>query len=138
MDLSNEDKFCEELSASKTVDSYTENLDFHSHGDDILFTLFLFVLVTTSMDGDGTYDIVWQSCDDENFGSGIVETTLAEGLAEADLAAGVFVVQNAPLPRGLKRYQRLAFKPTLAEGESVTTAPAFSAYLTPGRVDPIQ
>jgi len=139
MKLSKQDMFCEAQSVSKTVTAVSTNvLDFGAHGDDILFTLFIVILVVTAMDGDGTFDIVLESCDDAAFGSGVEDHVLASGLAEADLAAGVFAVKNAPLPKGLKRYQRLSFEPTLAEGETITTAPAFTAFLVDGRQEPLE
>lgn len=138
MQPSNQDKFCEALSVSKTAKTNTEGLDFGKHGDDINNQLFLVLLVVTAMAGDGTYKITWETSDDNEFGAGnVASTTLADDLDAADITAGTFLIKNAPLPRGLKRYNRLAFTPTLAQGETMTTAPAFTAEIVTGRDEPL-
>jgi len=138
MILSKEDMFCDGQQIAATGTTVSESvLDFHSQGDDLLFLLFLVVLVTGAMAGDGTLAIVFQSCAAEGFGSNVKEVTLASGLAAADLTKGTFAVKNASLPKGLLRYNRIAFKLTLAQGETVTTAPKFSAFIVDGRTEPL-
>lgn len=138
MQISNQDKFCwqQQITASGTTVS-TNVLDFGDQGNDMLSLLFLVVLVTKAMAGTGTVAIVLQSCAAEDFGSNVKEITLATGLAAASLTKGAFPVANASLPKDLLRYNRLAFKVTTAEGESVTTAPAFSGFLVDGRTEPL-
>lgn len=139
MNLTNHDKFCEGQQIATTGNTAsTHVLDFHSHGDDINNKLFLVVLAVAALAGDGAVSIKWQTCALEGFGSGVVETLLTPtALGVAGTAPGTWVVKNAPLPRDLKRYNRLLFSVTLAEGEEMTTAPTFSAYITDNRVEPL-
>ena len=51
------------------------------------------------------------------------------GIAAADLTAGAYPIRNQPLPKGLKRYNRLKFT-----GEAEKTAyPKVTAFLHSGR-----
>lgn len=134
MQPSNQDKFCEgqQIAAADTTVS-EHKLDFHQHGDDILNKLFLVILITVALVGEGNVTIKWQTSDDEAFGSGVTETLLTPTALSAADTAGTWAVKNACLPRGLKRYQRLIFT---ASG-TITTAPAFTAYVVDARVEPL-
>lgn len=138
MHISNQDKFCEgqQIGATGTTAS-TNVLDFNQHGDDIQHKLFLCVLLTAAAAGTGAITIKWQTCDAEAFGSGVVETLLTPTAISAADTAGTWIVKNATLPRNLKRYNRLAFTVTLGDGEEITTAPKFTAFLIDGRVEPL-
>lgn len=134
MQPSKQDMFCEGQQVATTSTTASTNvLDFHAHGDDILNKLFLVVLITVALVGAGTVTIKWQTCDAEDFGSGVVETLLTPTALSATDTAGTFAVKNAALPRGLKRYNRLLF----TAADTITTAPAFTAFIVDARVEPL-
>lgn len=128
MNLSKQDTFCESQQTSTTATASTNVLDFGKHGDDIFQGLFwsIFVAaVTGTVDKDLTVD--WETSDAENFGSST--TVWSKTLAKAGLTAGAYPVKNEPLPKGLKRYNRLKF----TSGASSTYYPKVTAFLHPGR-----
>ena len=59
--------------------------------------------------GGTSVQVLLQTSDAENFGSGVVEIPLSGAVAVADLTAGKRVVR-ARLPLGLKRYLRIGYK----------------------------
>lgn len=85
-------------------------LDFGRHGDDIMGGLWWFVHV----DKAGSVKATWETSDSEDM-SGAV--TLVEKTATA--AAGSYPFRNEPLPKGLKRYNRLK---VATAAKSVVTA----------------
>jgi hypothetical protein len=85
--------------------------------------------------------IYWQTSAAEAM-SNPVETLLTPtALADADLTAKAFVIKNAPLPKNLLRYNRLKFVliPDDPGGTETypTTPPAFTAFLTDNRIEPL-
>ena len=59
--------------------------------------------------GGTSVQVLLQTSDAENFGSGVTEIPLSGAVAVADLTAGKRVVR-ARLPLGLKRYLRIGYK----------------------------
>jgi hypothetical protein len=123
----------------------TDILDFGAHGDDILYKLFLIIQCTTAMASVSEkpcgVSIYWQTSAAEAM-SNPVETLLTPtALADADLTAKAFVIKNAPLPKNLLRYNRLKFVliPDDPGGTETypTTPPAFTAFLTDNRIEPL-
>ena len=122
MQLSKQDMFTESTAATSAGAVSANVLDFHSHGDDVLGKLFWSVYVAST---SGTVDkdlvVEWQTSAAENFSTA---TTLAtKTVAKAGVVAGAYVVKNEPLPKGLKRYNRLKF--TEASGSYFPTVMAF-------------
>lgn len=125
MQLSKEDMFCENLkigtSASHTADNV---LDFHSHGDDILGQLFWSAIVTgidpEAATADEDVTVAWETSDTENFSSPV--TLASVTVDSANVAKGAWLVRNAPLPKGLKRYNRLAISEASGTKMAVVTA----------------
>lgn len=91
-------------------------LDFHAHGDDVMGKLWWFV----HTDKAGAVKATWETSDNENMSGA---TTLVEKTATA--TADSYPFKNEPLPKGLKRYNRL--KVATASASTVT------AGLTTGR-----
>ena len=128
MQLSKEDMFCEEMTCTAAAKASDNVLDFHKHGDDVMGKLFWSVHVpgvTGTVDKDLLVE--WQTSDAEDFSSGVA-TVYSATLAKAGLVAGAYPIKNAPLPKGLKRYNRLQF--TEASG---TLFPKVTAFLHDGR-----
>lgn len=127
MQLSKEDMFCEGMACTAAAKASDNVLDFHAHGDDVLNRLFWSVHVDST---DGAVDknlvVEWQTSDAEGFASS--ETLATVTVDKEEVVAGAYVVRNAPLPKGLKRYNRLRF----AEA-SGTKFPAVTAFLHDGR-----
>lgn len=139
MHLSKEDSFCYDQQIAATGDTVSTNvLDFNKHGDDLQNQLHLCIQSAGAIAGDGTVSIVWQTSDAEAFGSGVVEHLLTPtALSPSTTVAGTWIVKNAALPKSLKRYQRLKFSVTLGQGETMTTAPKFRAFIVDGRQEPL-
>lgn len=148
--ISKEDLFCwmQQLEVTAEDEAASENvLDFGKHGADILNRLALVVRsevdAVAGVDDSGDEDeysalaIAWQTCDLEDFSDGVVTipvTTTA--LGEDELSENEYVVKNMPLPRGLKRYNRLSFvNNDVAWDED---APVVSAFLVDGRTEPLE
>lgn len=127
MNLSKEDMFCESMECTAAAKASTNVLDFHKHGDDILHKLFWSVhvpAVTGVVDKDLTVE--WQTSDAEGFASST--TVFSATVAKERILAGSYAIKNEPLPKGLKRYNRLRF--TEASG---TLFPKVTAFLHSGR-----
>ena len=86
------------------------------HGDDVQRSLSWFARACTAV--TGPVSVTWQTSDDPNFAPGNV-TDLQTVDSKAEVAKGTFIVNGLPLPRGLKRYQRLNIVAT-AESKSGT------------------
>ena len=139
MQLSKEDMFCEvqqpdksTTSGSTVTTASTNVLDFGNHGDDVLNKLFWSLFVDADSNGV-TVKAQWYTSDYEGFVDGsnnASETKLFETdtIAAASLTAGAYIVKNAPLPKGLKRYNRLKF--VCSTG---TTSPKVTAFVHDGR-----
>ena len=76
--------------------------------------------------GGTSVQVILQTSDAENFGSGVVEYPLTGALPVASVTANKKLVQQA-LPRGLKRYIRLAYK-----NVGAVTAVTYTSFLTLG------
>ena len=129
MQLSKEDMFCEALQPTGTTAKYTDTLDFHKHGDDILGKLFWSLYVDAASTG-ADLTVVWQTrdapfADDADTDATALATSV---IAAASLTAGAYPIKNEYLPKGLKRYNRL--KLTCGSG---TTYPKVTAFLHDGR-----
>ena len=150
MKKSVQDTFCEALALTNgtteaTKTTVSDVLDFGSHGDDILFKLFIVGLCTTAMASQAnkasTVTIHWQTSDAEAMSNPVNTLLTPTALGDADLAANSFTLKNLPLPRDLKRYNRLLFTITphiAAETSSFpTTPPAFTVFITDTREEPL-
>ena len=127
MQISKQDMFCEAMACTANAKPSTNALDFHSHGDDVLGNLFWSVFVDSI---DGTVDkdltIEWQTADAEDFtGAVTVDTRTVD---KAGIVQGAYLVKDARLPKGLKRYSRLRFTET-----SGTKFPTVTAFIHDGR-----
>lgn len=126
MNLSKQDIFCEAQQTSATAAASTNVLDFNAHGDDIYQNLFWSVYVDAATNGSAL-TVVWQTSDTENFSS--VTSAFTKTVAATELTKGAYPIKNEPLPKGLKRYNRLQF-----QGEASKTAyPKVTAFLHTGR-----
>jgi len=128
MELSKEDTFCEAQQTSTSATASTNVLDFNKHGDDVMGRLFwsLFVAAVTGT-VDKALTVVWETSDTEDFSSATTLST--RSIAAASLTAGAYPVKNEPLPKGLKRYNRLKF----TSGASSTYYPKVTAFIHDGR-----
>lgn len=133
MILSKEDTFCEGMVCTAAAKASTNVLDFHKHGDDVLGKLFFSVVVDAVDSANAGADPVdkdllveWQTSDAENFGSS--DTVFSKTVDKAAVVKGAYIVRNEPLPKGLKRYNRLRF--TEASG---TKFPDVTAFIHDGR-----
>ena len=127
MNLSKEDTFCESMTCTADAKASTNVLDFGKHGDDVFGNLFWSVLAA-SVTGTVDKDVVveWETSDTEAFSSA---ATLEQKTIDKSLVtAGAWLVKNAPLPKGLKRYNRLKFSES-----SGTYFPVVSAFVHDGR-----
>ena len=75
------------------------------HGDDVMRLLSWFVWAVTYC--TGTLTVTWQTSDDPEFGAGNVEEIAERTVGAAEIAKGKYLVNGDPIPKGLKRYQRL-------------------------------
>ena len=75
------------------------------HGDDVMRLLSWFVWAVTSC--AGTLTVTWQTSDDPEFGAGNVDEIAERTVGAAEIAKGKYLVNGDPIPKGLKRYQRL-------------------------------
>ena len=75
------------------------------HGDDVMRLLSWFVWAVTAC--TGTLTVVWQTSDDKEFGAGNVDEIAERTVGAAEIAKGKYLVNGDPIPKGLKRYQRL-------------------------------
>ena len=128
MDISKEDMFCEKQQTSTSATASTNVLDFHNHGDDIMGQLFwsLYVAATTGT-VDKALTVAWETSATEAFSS--TTTLFSKSIAAADLTVGAYPIKNEPLPKGLKRFNRLKF----TSGASSTYYPKVTAFLHAGR-----
>ena len=127
MDLSKEDMFCEEMTCTAAAKVSTNVLDFHNHGDDILRKMSWSVhvpAVTGAVDKDVV--VAWETSDTESFAAASV--LASKTIDKSAVVAGAYIVRNEPLPKGLKRYNRLKFTET-----SGTQFPKVTAFLHTGR-----
>ena len=153
MQRSNQDTFCENLALTNgadgtaTVTTYTDILDFGSHGSDLLKKLFLVGFCTQAMVSVASYAstvaIYWQTSAAEAM-SNAVETLLTpSALSDAGLTLNKVVLNNLVLPSGtsLLRYNRLKFVLTPGQNSSTeeypTTVPKFTAFITDNREEPL-
>lgn len=159
MQLDSKSIFCWKTQTSTTA-AYTDALDFGTdgnalfetkntkktkgvHGDDILFSLFWILWASTTA-ADSSITVVWETSDNEptanteNSDASKVEV-LTKTFAAAQLVAGAYLVQNEPLPKGLKRYNRLKITGTAGSDSSVSTKvyPKVSAFIVDGRDEPL-
>lgn len=133
MKLSKEDMFCEGMVCTAAAKASTNVLDFHKHGDDVLGKLFFSVhvdAVDSANAGASAVDkdllVEWETSDAEDFGT--TKTLWSKSVAKAGILKGAYIVKDEPLPRGLKRYNRLKF--TEASG---TKFPDVTAFVHDGR-----
>lgn len=136
MILSKQDTFCEAKTTSNTA-SYTDVLDFGNNGDDVMRCLSWLLLVTSAAT-KATLTVTWETSDHESFAdaSGRESKTdlWSRTIATDDLVKGGFPVKDAPLPKGLKRYNRLKLQATSTAGGGETPAyPGVSSYIYSGR-----
>jgi len=136
MILSKQDTFCEAKTTSTTA-AYTDVLDFGKNGDDVMRNLSWLLLVTAAA-AKSTLTVTWETSDYESFtdaGGSASKTDLwSETIATASLVKGGFPVKDAPLPKGLKRYNRLKLQATSTAGEGETpTYASISSYIYSGR-----
>lgn len=75
------------------------------HGDDVMRLLSWFVWAVTAC--TGTLTVTWQTSDDPEFGAGNVDEIAERTVGAAEIAKGKYLVNGDPIPKGLKRYQRL-------------------------------
>ena len=75
------------------------------HGDDVMRLLSWFVWAVTAC--AGTLTVTWQTSDDPEFGAGNVDAIVERTVGAAEITKGTYLVNGDPLPRGLKRDQRL-------------------------------
>ena len=111
MQLSKHDMFCENMSTSSAAKASENVIDFGAHGDDILGKLFWSLFVDSISDdadaADKDFTVIWETSDSEGFGS---DTDLfTKTIPAASVVKGAYLVKNEPLPKGLKRYNRLKF-----------------------------
>lgn len=140
MHLSKQDCFGEGMTVTNTANTAkasTNVLDFNRHGDDILGKLSLVVQCTKAGTGEtASLTISWQTCAAEGFGSGVKTYNLTPvALGADDLAKGAFVVRNLPVPRDLRRFNRLVF--VNGESEEFETGPVVNGFLVDGRDEPL-
>ena len=133
MNLSKEDTFCEAMTCTAAAKASDNVLDFHAHGDDVMNSLFWSVFVNDITDTvDKDVVVKWETSDYETFldGSGNASSTelFALTVDKANVVKGAYLIKNAPLPKGLKRYNRLSF--TESTG---TEFPIVTAFLHSGR-----
>jgi hypothetical protein len=153
MRLSNQDTFCTALALTSgengtaSVTTYTDILDFGSHGSDILKKLFLVGICTQALVSAASYAstvaIYWQTSAAEAM-SNPVETLLTpSALTDAGLTLNKVVLNNMVLPSGtsLLRYNRLKFVLTPGDNSGTetypTTVPKFTAFITDNREEPL-
>ena len=114
MMLSKEDTFCEAMDCSAAEKASANVLDFGKHGDDILNRLFWSVFINlignSASAADEDVTVKWETSDAEDFGTKATPYTVV--LPAASVVKGAYVIKNAPLPKGLKRYNRLTFSET--------------------------
>lgn len=110
MNLSKEDLFHDGTQTEAATAANGETLDFNRHGDDVMGKLWWFVHTNTA----GNITVVWQTSDNADM-SGAVDVVTK---TVANAAAGSYPVKNEPLPKGLKRYNRL--KVTTAAAAKIT------------------
>lgn len=84
------------------------------------------VYTGTAASGGTSVQVILQTSDAENFASGVVDYPLTGALPVATVTANKKLVQQA-LPRGLKRYIRLAYK-----NVGAVTAVTYTSFLTLG------
>ena len=107
-----------EREASQDGIAYTDVLDWGTdgnelgsirgeghHHDDVMRLLSWFVWAVTAC--TGTLTVTWQTSDDKEFGAGNVDEIAERTVGAAEIAKGTYLVNGDPLPKGLKRYQRL-------------------------------
>ena len=122
MNLSKQDMFHDRESVSGGSEGAVgtaaagDILDFGKHGDDVMGALWWFVHV----DKAGAVKATWETSDNADMSSA---TTLAEETRTA--TADSYPFRNEPLPKGLKRYNRLKV--------AVAVASVVTAGLTTGR-----
>lgn len=115
MQLSKEDLFHDGTTTSAGSEgavgtaSNGEILDFGKHGDDIMGNLWWFVHTDTA----GDVKVIWETSANADMSSA---TTVLEKTVTA--TAGSYPFRNEPLPKSLKRYNRL--KVATAAASNVT------------------
>lgn len=125
--LSKEDTFGyrQTIATSTGTEASTNVIDRRFHGDDIDAVLRWFVQVHNdpASAGAATLEIVWQtSADNSNWTDAFTTGTIAKDV----IAAGKFLVDGAFIPRGLKQYNRIAYKTATAAWSS-GNAPVLTA-----------
>jgi len=75
------------------------------HEDDVARLLSWFVWAVNTV--AGTLTVEWQTSDDKTFAAANVTTIASRTVGGASNASGTYLVNGDPLPKGLKRYQRL-------------------------------
>lgn len=151
MQKSMEDTFCDDLAlengttgtdASKVT--LSNRLDFGSHGDDLFAKLRLYLRCTGAMASVASkpcsVSIDWLTSASEAMSNPVVKPLTPTALADANCVANTFVIADAVIPTGLKRYNQIRF--TLAPYDAAdtkvfpTTTPKFQAFITTDRVNP--
>ena len=128
MNLSREDMFCEAQQTTTTAAASANALDFHAHGDDVMGGLYWSVHVAgTTGTVDKALTVAWETSDAADFGT--ASTVWSKAVPASELASGSYPVRNEPLPKGLKRYNRLKF----TSGASSTAYPKVTAFIHAGR-----
>lgn len=110
------------------VTSSTNVLDWHAHGDDIDKVLRLTVVNTVaavSANQTATLAISWQTSANNSDWTTLRTWT---AVAASAMTAGTFLINNAALPDGLKRYNKLVYTNAV---EAFTTGPKLSAFVSP-------
>ena len=125
--LSKQDTFCEKMALGASAKNSENDLDLGRNGDDIQHGLFWSLFVDSVSNAvEENVTVAWVTSDTADFAS--TTTLLTKEFAAAAVVKGAYLVKNEPLPKGLKRYSRLAF-----EGVSATKFPYVTAFVHDGR-----
>ncbi len=102
MMFSKEDLFCEAFVGTGADAVAGEVLDLGLHGEQMTTNLWWLVYAVAAKGGEAA-TIIWETADDADFASPTEVCTKAVTIK----AKGDYPVANEPLPKGLKRYNRL-------------------------------
>lgn len=132
MKLSKQDLFSDGQTLGTTVADHasTNTLDWAKHGDDDARALTVFAKCDTkgTFGTSGTLTVQFQTSANNSDWTTLLTT---DGLTTSTLAAGDFVL-NAPLPSGLKRYNRMLYSVGTA---AFAVAAKFTSGIVRGQID---
>lgn len=114
-----------------------------AHGDDIFFKMF-WCLWCSKAAADTSITVVWETSDneptaDQANGDASKVDLFTKTITASELAKGAYPIANEPLPKGLKRFNRLKITGAAGSDSAVSTKvyPDVTAYLIDGRDEPI-